>query len=147
MSRRLTAAATLTAAFLLTACTVPEDTSNGTGQTNVEGEAAAPAAPAAPERELTQGQENALDQASNYLDFQSFSRPGLIKQLEFEGYSTEDATFAVDDLAIDWMEQAAKKAKEYMDTQSFSATGLRDQLEFEGFTPEEVAHGVAAVGY
>lgn len=143
MSRRFASAAALTAAFLLAACTVPEDGASGsTGGGQVEN-----AAPAAPERDLTQGQENALDQAESYLGFSSFSRPGLIKQLEFEGYSTEDATFAVDDLGVDWMEQAAKKAKEYMDTQSFSASGLQAQLEFEGFTPEEVAHGVAAAGY
>lgn len=139
------ALAVAASAVLLTGCTVPaDDASSSSGQSNAEG---APEAPAAPERELTPGQENALDQAKNYLDFQSFSRPGLIKQLEFEGYSTEDATFAVDDIGVNWMEQAAKKAQEYMDAQSFSRDGLLEQLEFEGFTPEEAANGVAAVGY
>lgn len=39
------------------------------------------------------------------------SRKGLIEQLEFEGYTTEDATFAVDYLNVDWKEQAEKKPK------------------------------------
>ena len=39
----------------------------------------------------TMGQKNALRSAENYLDFSAFSYEGLIKQLEFEEYSHEDA--------------------------------------------------------
>ncbi len=39
---------------------------------------------------------------------------------EFEGFSTSDATFAVDFIRADWFEQAALKAKEYLDYTSFS---------------------------
>ena len=89
------------------------------------------------------GQENAREQAENYLSYSSFSRKGLIKQLEFEGYSTGDATYAVDAVDVDWYDQAALKAKEYLDQQSFSRSGLQQQLEFEGFTPAQAAHGVS----
>lgn len=95
----------------------------------------------------TMGQENAIATAENYLSFMHFSRSGLIGQLEFEGYSTEDATFAVDYLDVDWNEQAAGCAQDYLDTMSFSRSGLIDQLEYEGFTKEQAEYGVTAVGY
>lgn len=97
--------------------------------------------------ELTMGQSNALKQAVNYLDFTAFSYSGLIDQLEYEGYSTEDATFAVDHCGADWNEQAAKKAQDYLDFMSFSKSGLIDQLEYEGFTREQAEYGVEAVGF
>ena len=77
----------------------------------------------------------------------AFSRSGLIGQLEYEGYSTEDATFAADNCGADWNEQAAKSAQTYLDTMSFSRQGLIDQLVYEGFTQEQAEHGVTAAGY
>jgi Host cell surface-exposed lipoprotein len=89
------------------------------------------------------GQSNARRQAENYLDSQAFSRKGLIEQLEFEGYSTTDATYAVDNVSVDWHEQAALKAAQYLDSQSFSRSGLLDQLLFEGFTRSQAEYGVS----
>lgn len=106
-----------------------------------------PPPPPPPEPQLTIGQENALRSARSYLDYTSFSRTGLIHQLEFESYSTGDATWAVDSLNVDWNEQAAKKAKEYLDYTSFSREGLVQQLVFEGFTREQADHGATAAGY
>jgi hypothetical protein len=96
---------------------------------------------------LTVAQQNAIGSAKSYLDFAGFSRSGLISQLEFEGFSTEDATFAVDYIAPDWNAEAAESAKSYMEYSSFSRQGLIDQLIFEGFTPEQAEFGVAANGY
>ncbi|WP_461165350.1 Ltp family lipoprotein [Arthrobacter sp. R4-81] len=107
----------------------------------------APAPTTAPPADTaTAGQRNALRKAESYLQFQGFSRAGLIKQLEFEKFTTEDATWAVDHVKVDWMEQAAKKATQYLETQAFSHDGLVKQLEFEGFTPEEAEHGATAAG-
>jgi hypothetical protein len=94
----------------------------------------------------TVGQQNALRKANSYLDFTAFSYPGLIKQLEFEKYSTEDATWAADHVKVDWNQQAAKKAKSYLEFSSFSRAGLIDQLLFEGFTPEQAEYGVSQTG-
>ena len=58
-------------------------------------------------------QRNALEKAKDYLDFSAFSYTGLIGQLEYEGFSTEDATFGADNCGADWNEQAAKKAQSY----------------------------------
>lgn len=93
---------------------------------------------------LSGAQEQAVRKAKQYLDTSAFSQSGLVKQLEFEGFSTADATFAVDYLQPNWVEQAKKKAGEYMSTGSFSQDGLQQQLEFEGFTPEQAQAGAAS---
>ncbi|MDK3255078.1 Ltp family lipoprotein [Blastococcus capsensis] len=91
-------------------------------------------------------QSNALGKARDYLKFTSFSRSGLIEQLQYEGFSTGDATWAVDNLTVDWNEQAAKKAEEYLSFTSFSRSGLIEQLTYEGFSPQQAEHGARAVG-
>jgi hypothetical protein len=95
----------------------------------------------------TIGQKNARESAESYLSFTAFSRQGLIEQLEFEEFSTEDAEYAVDALEVDWKEQAAKSAEAYLEFSAFSREGLIDQLVFEGFSQEEAEFGVTAVGY
>ena len=100
-----------------------------------------------PKVEVTLAQRNAVKKAESYLSFMAFSRVGLIEQLEFEGFSTEDATYAVDHVKVDWNEQCAKKAENYLDFMAFSRDGLHDQLEFEGFSEEQIQYGLQAVGY
>lgn len=94
----------------------------------------------------TVSQQNAERTARSYLEFTSFSRTGLIDQLEYEGFSTSDATWAVDRVAPDWNEQAALKAKSYLEYTSFSRAGLIRQLEYEGFTTEQAEYGVSQTG-
>lgn len=142
------AAFAIAGALLLTGCTVPKvgtDPVEPQPATTASEQPAEPAQPAEPE--MTIGQKNALSKAQSYLQYTAFSAPGLIQQLEFEGFSTEDATYAVEHVGADWNEQAAKKAKSYLEMTSFSRDGLYDQLAFEGFTPDQIAYGLAAVGY
>ena len=96
---------------------------------------------------VTMGQKNALNSAKNYLSIMAFSYQGLIDQLEYDGYSTEDATYAVENCGADWNDQAAKKAKDYLDLMSFSRSGLIEQLKFDGFTTAQAEYGVKAAGY
>ena len=70
----------------------------------------------------------------------------MIGQLEFEGFSTEDATFAADHCGADWNEQAVGKAKSYLSWTSFSRSGLIAQLEFEGFTQDQAEYAADQVG-
>ncbi len=98
-------------------------------------------------KEPTLGERNALAKANDYLDFSAFSYTGLIDQLEYEGFTKEEATYGADNCGADWNEQAAKKAQQYMDYSSFSKSRLIDQLEYEGFTAEQAQYGAAAVGY
>ena len=69
------------------------------------------------------------------------SYSGLIDQLEFEGYSTDEATYAADNCGANWKEQAVLAAMQYLDTMVFSKDGLIDQLEYEGFTSDEAEYG------
>ena len=106
----------------------------------------AAAAEAAAAAAGTVSQQNALRSAQDYLGLMSFSRTGLIDQLEYEGFSTEDATWGVDRVTVDWNEQAAKSAKNYLELMSFSRSGLVEQLIYEGFTPAQAEYGVSQTG-
>jgi len=59
----------------------------------------------------TLSQKNAVKKAEDYLNYSSFSKSGLVEQLKFEGFSEEDATYAVSKIDVDWKEQAVKKLK------------------------------------
>ncbi|MBW9094434.1 Ltp family lipoprotein [Microbacterium jejuense] len=101
----------------------------------------------APKPVYTLAQQNAIDEARSYLAYSGFSRTGLIGQLEYEGYSTEDATFGADNAGADWNAECAESAASYLEYSSFSRQGLYDQLAYEGFTDAEIQFGLAAVGY
>ena len=94
----------------------------------------------------TISQQNALKTAKSYLDISAFSYSGLIEQLEYEKFSTEDATYGADNCGADWNEQAAKMAESYLDISSFSRDGLIEQLEYEGYTHDQAVYGVDSVG-
>ena len=95
----------------------------------------------------TLSQKNAVGKAILYIETMPFSKSGLVEQLEFEGFETEDATYAVNKIDVDWMEQAVLKGKAYLDIMSFSRTGLIEQLEFEGFSNEEATYAVDQIGF
>lgn len=96
---------------------------------------------------VTTGKKNALRTARKYLDITAFSYSRLISQLEYEGYSYEEAKYGADNCGADWYEQAAKSAKKYLELTSFSRSGLIDQLEYEGFTHSQAVYGVTQNGY
>lgn len=96
--------------------------------------------------EVTQGQKNALIKARDYLNYFPFSYSGLIKQLEYEGFSTEEATYASDNCGADWKEQASKKAIDYLSYSAFSYSGLINQLEYEGFSSDEASFAADSCG-
>lgn len=95
----------------------------------------------------TMGQKNALKSAENYLSTMAFSYSGLIEQLEYEGYASEEATYAANNCGANWNEQAAKSAQSYLDTMPFSREDLIEQLVYEGFTQEQAEYGASKVGY
>ena len=92
--------------------------------------------------EITIGMKNALKTAKEYLNFSAFSYTGLIKQLEYEKYTHEEAVYAANNCGADWYEQAVKCAESYLNYSSFSKEGLIDQLEYEGFTYAQAFYGV-----
>ena len=90
----------------------------------------------------TVAEANARTSAEHYLQYQSFSRTGLIDQLKFEGYGENVAIYGVDAAGADWNEQAVLSAESYLESQSFSRAGLVDQLIYEGFSRAQAEHGV-----
>lgn len=95
----------------------------------------------------TIGETNALNKAYQYLNVMAFSRSGLIAQLEYDGFSTAEATYAADNCYEDWNEQAASKAEQYLSIMGFSKEGLISQLEHDGFTREQAVYGAEQNGY
>lgn len=101
---------------------------------------------------MSRGQEQALRQAEDYLDFSAFSRQGLIDQLSspYGGqFSVADATYAADATGADWMAEAVEAAEDYLEFSSFSRQGLIDQLTSQygsQFTRAEAEYAVDSVG-
>lgn len=91
------------------------------------------------------GNWNAVRAAKSYISFMAFSRSGLIKQLEYEGYSHADAEYAADNCGANWTNQAMIKAKDYIDLQAFSRSGLIHQLEYEGFSQNDAVYATDAL--
>lgn len=112
----------------------------------------APAAPAAPA--LTASQAQAVAAAQNYLDLGSgFSYQGLLNQLTSSygsGFSTADATFAINYLSPDWDAQAVEAAKGYLALGTgFSRDSLIQQLTSSygsGFTYSQAEYAATQVG-
>jgi hypothetical protein len=95
----------------------------------------------APSQSGTASQRNAVSKAASYLRSSAFSRSGLIGQLEYEGFTTSDATYGADAQNTDWNAQAVKKGASYLRTSSFSRKSLIGQLEFEGFSNAQAVFG------
>ena len=129
--------------FSLTACGGSDEKENSTQQS----QQAQQSNDQQEDSNWTMGQKNAVKKAKDYLNVMAFSHDGLINQLEFDGFTNEEAVFGADNCNADWNEQAVKKAKEYLNTMSFSKDGLIKQLEFDGFTTEQAEYGVTGAGY
>ena len=94
------------------------------------------------------GRSTALDKARSYLGMNSgFSREQLIRQLEYEGFSSAEAARAADASGADWNSEAAKKAKSYLRSMpDMTRARLQRQLEYEGFTAAQVSYGLSQCG-
>ena len=90
-------------------------------------------------------QDDAVSKAKSYISFSGFSREGLIDQLEFDGFTKEEAEYGADNCGADWNEMAVMKAKSYTGLSGFSRDGLVDQLEYEGFTNDQIAYALDAL--
>jgi Host cell surface-exposed lipoprotein len=89
---------------------------------------------------------NAVRAAKNYLRVSAFSFKGLVKQLKYEGYSTNDARYGASHAGANWMKQAVRAARQYLKVSAFSRSGMIGQLEYDGFTHAQAVHGALAVG-
>lgn len=94
----------------------------------------------------TENQQKALDKANEYVDTLPLSHKGLIKQLEYDGYTTDVATYAADNCSANWNKEAKEMAEQYMDSTTYTYKDMVQQLETEGFTKEQAKFGAKAVG-
>ena len=94
----------------------------------------------------TENQQKALDKANEYVNTLPLSHDGLIKQLEYDGYTTDVATYAADNCSANWNKEAKEMAEQYMDSTTYTYKDMVQQLETEGFTKEQAKFGAKAVG-
>lgn len=92
------------------------------------------------------GQENALKKAQSYVSHSAFSYSGLIGQLEYSGYSHDEAVYGADNCGADWNAEALEKAKSYISHSAFSYSGLYDQLLYEEYSDEQARYGADNCG-
>ena len=95
---------------------------------------------------LSLGKINALATAESYLWIMAFSYEGLVDQLEYEGFTHEEAVYAADNCGADWNEEALESADSYLSYMAFSYSGLIDQLEYEQFTTEQATYAADNCG-
>jgi hypothetical protein len=123
-------------------CSTEDTGPQATKQSGNGGNATIPK-PASNEPEMTPGQANAVQAASDYMDYSSFSKSGLIDQLVYDQFSKRDAQFAANQMDVNWNQQAYQTAKDYLDYSSFSESGLVDQLIYDGFTQSQAEYGAS----
>ena len=63
----------------------------------------------------------------------------------FDGYSIEDATFAVDHIDVDWDYQAILYAKENGVGESESQ--ITEMMQYYGFNQDQIAKALKEIGY
>ncbi|MBS3071197.1 Ltp family lipoprotein, partial [Candidatus Pacearchaeota archaeon] len=95
----------------------------------------------------TLGERNALKSAQSYLKYSGFSEKGLEDQLDYEGYTSLEINYAINNVEVDWNEEAYESAESYLKYSSFSKQELHDQLEYEGFTESQIQYALEQVGY
>jgi hypothetical protein len=100
-------------------------------------------------RASTIGQLQALGAAKSYLSTGSFSKAGLIDQLDSpygEDFSHSDAVWGVIHAHANWNAEAVGAAKSYLRSSHFSRAGLIQQLESpygDQFTHAQAVYGVS----
>ena len=95
---------------------------------------------------ITPGQKDALVTALNYLNTMPFSCRGLIAQLEYEGFTRDDAVFAAQNCGANWKEQALIAAQNYLSVSAFSKKGLIEQLKYDGYTQDQAEYAANNCG-
>lgn len=83
---------------------------------------------------------DATDTAEQHLLHNVHSKNSLFEQLIDDGYHSKSASYAVDNVDVDWLDQATMASEEYivLSAPEFTEQGLRDYLAEEGFTEEQI---------
>lgn len=136
----------------IAACNASNGPSTSSTPAVTHSQSTAPAPKPKPTPTYTVSQENAIRTAKGYLQYQAFSKKGLIQQLTSkyaDHFPRADARFAVNHLKVNWFREAVKAAKGYLKTQGFSHDGLVQQLQSkygDQFTHRQAEYAAHAVG-
>lgn len=97
--------------------------------------------------ELSTSQRNAVLKAYQEVQNWHCGRDFLINDVlvGFDGYSLEDATFAVDHIDVDWDYQAILYAKENGVGESESK--ITEMMQYYGFNQDQIAKALKEIGY
>lgn len=99
-------------------------------------------------KEPTIGQKNALKKAESYSKMMHMSKSAIYNQLTSEygeGFTIEEAQYAIDNISADWKANALEKAKSYQTNMSMSKSAIYKQLTSEygeKFTAEEAQYAI-----
>lgn len=91
---------------------------------------------------------NALEKAKSYSKLMHMSKKGIYDQLTSEygeGFTAEEAQYAIEHLDVDYKLNALEKAKSYQNLMHMSKSGIYEQLTSEygeGFTAEEAQYAI-----
>ena len=88
--------------------------------------------------DITSGEKHAVRSAISYCLYSHLSYDGVIRQLEFEKYTPEEAKFAADHCGADWDEICEKATRTNLVYQGCSLESLRKYLSYDGFTEEQI---------
>ncbi len=99
-------------------------------------------------KEPSTEEKNALKKAQIYSSTMHMSKSRIYKQLvsEYgEGFTTEAAQYAIDNISADWNANALAKAKSYQSSMNMSKSAIYKQLvsEYgEGFTADQAQYAI-----
>lgn len=92
-------------------------------------------------KDASEKEKEIIKTAQGYVTSSHMSYDGIVKQLEYEGYSYDEATYGAEYCGADWKEQAVKAAKSYMSIfPEFTKDKLVEQLEYDGFSNENAIY-------
>ena len=90
--------------------------------------------------------EQALKSAREYLHYLPMSLTGVAQMLEYDLFTPEEASYALEQLTdVDW-DAEADEAVAYLLKQGVSRVGLEENLQSRGFTREQISKAVGKTG-
>ena len=99
-----------------------------------------------PKTAISSRESRVLEKARSWLQYSAFSHDGLIKRLESDHCSKEEATYGADNCGADWNQQALRSAHSWLRYSPFSHDGLVKRLKADDFSKEQATYGADNCG-
>lgn len=99
------------------------------------------------EVEVKLGHKNAYNRAKKLVDDDAQSRKVVYEDLLKNGFSEEEAKYAVDDCDIDWNNSCYREGKYKLKYNNYSKKQLDEYLQGKGFKKSEITYALDKLGY